>query len=102
MEITPAARRIALRSQRMPKSSRRMPTMSWSVVIGMRPSAGPKIATSSARKIALAPAPSSEERQPRVVPTASTMVSASTHSTSEARNAATKAVLACSQVIASR
>jgi hypothetical protein len=76
-----------------------MPTMSWSVVIGMRPSAGPKIATNSARKIALAPAPSSDERQPRVVPTASTMVSASTHSTSEARNAATKAVLACSQVI---
>src|SRR6266571_4012719 len=85
--ITPPARRIAFLSQRIPKRSSSTPTASCMVWIGMRAISGPKASTSSARKASPARVPASAGRQPRTVPTASTMVSASTASTSEARKA---------------
>src|SRR5215471_5332763 len=56
----------------------------------MRVSAGPKATTKTARLVSARPVPKSAGRQPRTVPTASTTVSASTNSTSEARNAAVR------------
>src|SRR5205823_15078998 len=54
--------------------------------------------TSRSRRSRPAPAPASAGRQPRTVPTANTMVSASTNSTSEARKAARAEEPACSQM----
>ena len=86
--MTPAARSIALRSQRIPKSTSRTPTASWSSVIGMRPSAGPSRLTSTASNSTPMLVPSIADRQPRTVPTAITIVIASMNSTSDPRNAA--------------
>src|ERR1039458_6965076 len=52
----------------------------------MRASARPSTPTMAASKAIAAAAPSSTLRHPRTQPTASTTVSASTHSTSEAKN----------------
>src|SRR6266571_2987494 len=90
--ITPAARRIAFLSQRIPKSSSSTPTASCRYSIGMRASSGPKASTRSARKARPATVPASAGRHPRTVPTASTMVSASTASTREATKAEAIAV----------
>ena len=49
---------------------------------------GPKRAMRTASSTAAATVPAHAERQPRTAPTASTMVSASTNSTSDARKAA--------------
>src|SRR6266581_1741878 len=84
---TPAARRIAFLSHLIPKSSSSTPTASCRYWIGVRAISGPKARTSSARKASPARVPASADRHPRTVPTASTMVSASTASTSEARKA---------------
>ena len=54
----------------------------------MRVSAGPKTRISAASSRKPSPAPASAPRQPRTTPTASTIVSASMNSTSEARKAA--------------
>ena len=56
--------------------------------MGITVRAGPSAATTAARARPAAPAPIRVERQPRVTPTASTIVSASTISTAQARNAA--------------
>ena len=53
---------------------------------GMWAIVGPKSATSAARSANAAPTPSRAERQPFVVPTATTMVRASTISTALAKN----------------
>src|SRR3984893_2816585 len=86
--MMPAERRIALRSQRIPNSSSRTPITSCSRCSGTRSSKGPSATTISASTTRPVNAPSPAGRQPRTVATASTMVRASTASTSEARNAA--------------
>ena len=85
-----AARRIALRSHCRPKISSRPPTTRCRTSIGSAVSAGPD------RGDDRRPAPAarrrrraSAERQLRVVPTASTIVSASTASTAQARKTET-------------
>src|SRR6266404_1163212 len=55
--------------------------------IGISVSAGPSAATIAASTTVAAPSPVSDERQSRVMPAASTIVSASTNSTALARNA---------------
>jgi len=55
-----------------------MPITNCRVVIGTRASAGPNARTSSVKNPTPAAAPKSAERQPLTVPTASTIVSAST------------------------
>ncbi len=79
--ITPAERSIALRSQRMPNSRVRPPSATRSGCNGIRVMPLPSPARSSSRKPMASPAPPSAPRQPRVVPTASTTVSASMNST---------------------
>src|SRR2546425_9064315 len=54
----------------------------------MTPSAGPRTTMSAVRTASPPAAPSSADRHPRTVPTARTMVTASTHSTSDPKNAA--------------
>src|SRR3989441_6207491 len=97
--MPPAARRIALRSQRMPKSSRSTPMTSCRRWSGTRSSSGPRPATISASEANPAAAPSPAGRQPRTVATARTIVSASMASTSDARNAAEMAGAAMVQVM---
>src|SRR5882672_537137 len=89
---TPAARRIAFLSQRMPKRRSSTPTPSCRTWIGMRASNGPKASTKSARKAPPAAVPASAGRHPRTVRTARTMVSASTASTREPMKAEAIAV----------
>ena len=60
--------------------------------IGTSINARPNTATSAARAITAAPAPSREDSQLRLLPTASTIVSASTASTAEARKTETTSV----------
>src|SRR5215475_4959257 len=97
--MMPAARRIALRSQRNPNRSRRVPTTSCTAASGMRASAGPSATTRIASVAKPRPAPASAGRQPRTVPTARTTVSASTNSTSDARKAASSDGPSCAQLI---
>src|SRR3954453_19458446 len=85
--MAPLARRIALRSHCRPKTSSRPPTTIRRTSNGRAETAGPRTATTSARTTAAAPAPVRVERQPRVTPTASTIVRASTISTPLARKA---------------
>jgi hypothetical protein len=59
-------------------------------VIGITLRAGPSAATIAPSTTAAAPTPNIVERQPRTVPTASTIVSASTASTALARKVARK------------
>ena len=86
MAFRPAERMTALRSHCRPKISSRPPTARRSTSIGSDVSAGPSAATITASASAAAATPPSAEDQLRVVPTASTMVSASTASTAQARN----------------
>ena len=65
--------------------------------IGISDSAGPSTATMTARAASAAATPHPAERQPRVTPTASTIVSASTISTAEARKAAATTSSSCIQ-----
>src|SRR3989442_6117837 len=97
--MIPAARRTALRSQLRPNSNNRAPMPTWSTVMGIIPSAGPSTPTSAVSAASPAAAPRSAERHPRTIPTARTMVTASTHSTSDPRNAAVTAGPACIQSI---
>src|SRR4051812_10411075 len=86
----PLVRRIALRSHCNPKISSRPPTTIRRSSIGTLDTAGPSAPTSTASAARAAPTPSSAERHPRVTPTASTIVSASTISTPLARKAVRK------------
>ena len=63
--------------------------MTRKVLSGRRVNAGPNAAISAASTRVAAPHPYSEEDQLRVVPTASTIVSASTASTEQARKTET-------------
>ncbi len=83
----PAARRIALCSQRSPKSSRKIPTTTWASATGKDRTAAPSTITIAARTTAAIAVPVSADHplQPLNNPTASTIVNASTHSTPEAR-----------------
>src|SRR2546421_5346665 len=85
--LKPLARRIALRSHCSPKTSSSAPTTRRRAEIGTSVSAGPSAAVAAARTAVAAPTPSRDERQPRVIPAASTIVSASTISTALARKA---------------
>src|SRR5579863_524441 len=76
--MRPAARKIAFRSQRRPNRIKSAPTAYCRSAIGTRPSNGPSSATMAASAARAAPAPPSAGRQPRISPTASTIVSAST------------------------
>src|SRR6266850_1304993 len=96
---TPAARRIALRSQRMPKRRSSTPITSCRRWSGTRSSSGPRTATISASEANPAAAPSPAGRQPRTVATARTMVSASMASTSDPRKAAEMAGAEVAQVM---
>ena len=82
-----------LRSHCRPKASSRAPTTTRSPLIGINVKAGPSTPTITVSAAAAAPAPISGDRQPRVVPTASTIVSASTISTAQATNAARKRIV---------
>ena len=90
---------MALRSQRMPKSSSSVPTTCCRMVTRTDPSATPKTATSKASKTSAATVPSSADRHPRTTPTARTTVSASTASTEDARNALAMVDQACMDAI---
>ena len=79
---------MALRSHCKPKINSSVPTTNCSAAMGMAVSAGPSTAQMAARTTSAAPTPTREERHPRVTPAASTMVSASTISTAEARKLA--------------
>src|SRR4029079_13889059 len=65
-----------------------VPISTWSDSIGIEVSAGPMTAVTAARKTPAAPTPYRVERVPRVLRRASTIVSASTASTAQARNVA--------------
>ncbi len=78
----PPACKIALRSHCKPKTSSSDPMINRGVLIGTAVNAGPTAATISAHARTAATMPYQVGRQPRVVPTASTMVGASTPSTS--------------------
>ena len=74
-----------MRSHCSPKVSSRPPTTSRSALIGSVVSAGPRAAVTPRAPPWPRPTPVSAERQLRVTPTASTIVSASTASTAQAR-----------------
>src|SRR2546425_10441646 len=97
--MIPAARRTALRSQLGPNSNNRAPMPTWSTVMGITPSAGPSTPTSAVSAASPAAAPRRAERHPRTIPPARTIVTASTHSTSDPRNAAVTEGPACIQSI---
>src|SRR5207237_10475549 len=63
--------------------------------MGRLASAGPRPTTMTVSAPNAAPTPQPADRQPRVTPTASTIVSASTISTEEARNAAANSKNVC-------
>src|SRR5712692_9365821 len=89
--MMPADRRTALWSQRSPKSSSRVPTRSFSAESGIRVTMNwPNRTTRTARETRATAVPRRGARQPRVSPTASTIVRASVDSTAEPRNAAPK------------
>ncbi len=96
--ITPAERRIAFRNQRMPNSKSSIPIASCNRCSGTRSSKGPSATTMRASTRRPANAPSPAGRQPRTVATASTIVSASTASTNEARNAVVIAGPMCAKL----
>src|SRR5947209_8194805 len=84
----PPARRTALRNHCSPNTSRTVPTTRRSESIGRFARAGPRPATMTANPPTAAATPHPADRQPRVTPTARTMVKASTISTADAKNAA--------------
>ena len=75
-----------MRSHCRPKINSRPPTSTRSTSIGSEVIAGPSAATITASASTAAPTPLIAEDQLRVLPTASTIVSASTASTVQARN----------------
>src|SRR5581483_4226617 len=83
--LSPAPRRIALRSHCRPKTSSRPPTTRRSPASGIAVTAGPSSATTPASDASPTATPVRAERQSRLVPAASTIVSASTASTAQAR-----------------
>ncbi len=78
-----------MRSHCSPNTSSSPPTTTRSALIGTAVRAGPSAATITARASVAAATPVSDQRQLRVMPTASTIVSASTASTAQARNTET-------------
>ena len=99
-QAMPAAERtIAFRIQRTRRRSRSVPTIQWRVARATRWSAGPNAATRSVRSPTPAAAPVSAGSHPQMVPTASTMVSASTNSTIDTSNVAVIAVPAWARII---
>src|SRR5689334_16204858 len=84
----PPARRTALRNHCRPNTSRTVPTTSRSESIGRLARAGPRPATMTTNPATAAATPHPADRQPRVTPTARTIVRASTISTADAKNAA--------------
>jgi len=97
--MTPAARNDAFLSQPMPNSSSRIPIASCSEEIGTRVEKRAEQKDDARQHTEPAAVPSAAGRQPRKVATASTMVKASTTSTSEARKAALIAGAAVDQAI---
>src|SRR5437763_4127774 len=88
MATIPANRRIALRSQRRPKSKRSAPTTPFSRCSGTTVTiATPSVPMITASAAVAATVPRSGARHPRVTPTARTMVVASTNSTALATKA---------------
>src|SRR5258706_14587246 len=88
---------MAFLSHFRPNNTRIIPTTRRRTTIGTySTSATPSVPTITARVTAAAKAPTSELRQLIVTPTTSTIVSASTNSTAEARNAAV-AIAHCMQ-----
>src|SRR6266511_3566099 len=86
----PDERRIALRSHWRPNTSSRLPTTSCSSASGSQVvSAYPAARVKAASAATAAATPERAERQLRVAPIASTMVSASTNSTKDAVKVAT-------------
>src|SRR5204862_423260 len=82
--LSPVERSSALRIHCMPKTSSSAPITIRSASSGTNvTSAGPSAATTTASAKKPAPTPIRAERQPRVMPTASTIVSASTISTEQ-------------------
>ena len=86
--LSPLARRIAFRNHCSPKISSNPPTTSRSPPSGIAVTAGPSTATIRASTPTPATTPVIAERQSRPVPAASTIVNASTASTTQARNTA--------------
>ena len=85
LSLAPAARRIALRSHCRPKVRSRPPTTTRRTPSGSEVSAGPSAPTSAGEDQHRRPDPGQRRRQRRVVPTARTIVNASTASTAQAR-----------------
>src|SRR5258708_2313619 len=84
----PAKRSTAFRSHRKPKRRSSAPTMPFSRCSGTTVTrVTPSVPMTSARVMTARTVPTSGARQPRVTPTASTMVVASTNSTALAMNA---------------
>ena len=96
--MTPAARRIALRSQRMPNSRSRTPIASCNRPQRHEAEQRAERDDDEREQRQARQAPSAAGRQPRTVATASTIVKASTTSTTELRKAAETAGAAVVQV----
>src|SRR5262249_40880826 len=79
-----------------------VPTTIRSASIGRSETAGPSAATMRTRTPNAAAAPDNAARQPRVTPTASTTVSASTASTADARKTPAKSSRSCTSGLAAR
>jgi hypothetical protein len=85
-----AATRITpLRNHCKPNTSNRAPTIKRSGPIGTWRSAAPSTTTTTASTANPEAAPMTVERQPRVAPTPTTMVTISITSTAEAKNVVT-------------
>ncbi len=91
---------MALCSQRVPNSRSSVPTASCSAGSGIDASETPGAAISATRTARPAAVPSSAGFQPRVTPTASTIVKASMNSTIEARKDASTVGAMVDQVMA--
>ena len=79
---------MAFRSHCNPKTTSNPPTTSRKTVNGIKVNAGPRTATTTASTMIPETTPLIAERQSQPVPAASTMVNASTASTTQARNTA--------------
>src|SRR5215469_16438623 len=93
-DLWPLARSTALRIHCSPKTRSSAPTTTRRAVIGIASTAGPRIATTTASTASADTVPVPADRQSRAVPAASTMVTASTASTAQARNTAINNALA--------
>src|SRR6266853_3235037 len=97
--MTPADRRMALRSHRIPNNNSSAPTRSCTRLSGIACSTGPNPTMSASSTPDAKHAPVNAGRQPRTIPMARTTVSASTNSTRDARKAAIIDGPACTQSI---